>query len=58
MIDKGELWTLTVEAMRAFVPFYQEAMGKAIEESGFQNWFFLMTVLSAEPEPCLVQRII
>ena len=57
MTDKHELWTLMGEAMQAFVPFYQMAMGKAIQDTGVpDNWFGLYLARGCEPKPFSVEH--
>jgi DNA-binding MarR family transcriptional regulator len=55
--DKQQLWTLVTETMQAFMPFYREAMMKAIEESGVPDaWFALSLARGMDPEPFSLQR--
>lgn len=57
MIDKKELWSLAEETMRAFSPFYWEAMRKAIEDTGApDNWFGLSLARGSAPAPFTVER--
>jgi len=57
MIDKTALRTLLEDTMRAFMPFYQEAMRKAIQDSGApNNWFGLSLAYGSDPQPFTVER--
>ena len=57
MIDKEQLWALVEEAMRAFAPFYRDAMQKAIQDSGIpDNWFALSLAHGSDPAPFTVER--
>ena len=57
MIDQKQLWTLAEETMRAFAPFYREAMQKAIQDSGApDNWFALSLARGSDPAPFTVER--
>jgi len=57
VIDKTELRTLLEDTMRAFMPFYQEAMRKAIQDSGApNNWFGLSLAHGSDPQPFTVER--
>jgi DNA-binding MarR family transcriptional regulator len=56
-MDKKQLWSLAEEAMRAFAPFYQATMRKAIQESGAPNtWFALSLAHGSDPTPFTVKR--
>ena len=57
MIDKKQLWTLAEETMRAFAPFYREAMKKAIQDSGAPDiWFGLALARGSDPQPLTIER--
>jgi len=57
MIDQKQLWTLAEETMRAFAPFYREAMQKAIQDSGApDDWFALSLARGSDPQPFTVER--
>ena len=57
MTNREGLWTLVQEAMQAFAPFYRDAMGSAIEESGVpEQWFALSLARGAHPAPFSVER--
>ena len=58
MIDRKQLWSLAEEAMRAFMPFYQQAMRKAIQDSGVpDDWFALRLARGSDPAPFTVERL-
>ncbi len=52
-MDTEKMWTLLLDAGRAFGPFYQDVMRGAIEAAGGtpQNWFVLSLAHSVEPGP-------
>ncbi len=57
MIDRKQLWTLAEETMRAFAPFYREAMQAAIQDSGAPDyWFGLSLARGSDPQPFTVER--
>lgn len=57
MVDRKQLWSLAEETMRTFVPFYQEAMRKAIEDSeAVDNWFGLSLARGSDPAPFTADR--
>lgn len=57
MMDKEKLWSLVEETMQAFRPFYQDAMQKAIQDSGAaDNWFALSLAHGSDPAPLTVER--
>ncbi|MCP4543543.1 MAG: hypothetical protein GY832_41045 [Chloroflexi bacterium] len=57
MFDKAELRSLIQDTMQAFSPFYQEAMGKAIQESDAPNsWFGLSLAHGSDPQPFTIER--
>jgi Mn-dependent DtxR family transcriptional regulator len=57
IMDKKQLWSLAEETMRAFTPFYREAMQKAIQDSGAANtWFALSLAHGSDPAPFTVER--
>ncbi len=57
MMDKEQLWPLVEETMRAFGPFYRDAMQKAIQDSGApDNWFALSLAHGSDPAPFTVER--
>jgi DNA-binding MarR family transcriptional regulator len=57
MVDRKELWTLMEQAMRAFMPSYQVAMRKAIEDTGVpDNWSCLNVARGCHPEPFSLER--
>ena len=57
-MDKKQLWSLAEETMRAFAPFYQDAMRNAIQDSGAtrDNWFGLSLARGSDPAPFTVGR--
>ena len=58
MIDKKQLWSLAEGTMRAFTPFYREAMQKAIQDSGAPDrWFALSLARGSDPAPLSVDRL-
>jgi DNA-binding MarR family transcriptional regulator len=57
MVDRKELWTLLEETMRAFMPYYQVAMRKAIEDTGVpENWGILLLARGCHPKPFSLDR--
>jgi hypothetical protein len=57
MSDRERLWPLLEEAMRAFSPFYREAMGKAIQDSGTpEHWWVLILVRGSDPVSFTLER--
>lgn len=57
-MDKEAIWTLIQENLQALNPFYLEAMGKAIQDSGVpDHWFGLSLARGCEPEPLSFNRI-
>jgi hypothetical protein len=57
MMDRKELWTLLEEAMRSFMPHYQVAMRKAIEDTGVpDSWGILNLARGCHPEPFSLER--
>ena len=58
MIDRKQLWSLAEETMRAFAPFYQDAMQDAIQDWGAtrDNWFGLSLARGSDPAPFTVGR--
>ncbi len=57
MMDKEQWWSLVEETMRAFSPFYREAMQQAIQDSGVpDNWFALSLARGSDPAPLTVER--
>jgi hypothetical protein len=57
MLDKTEWRALVDDTMRAFVPFYQEAMQQAIQDSGVpDSWFGLHLARGSAPQPFTVGR--
>jgi predicted transcriptional regulator len=58
IMDKKELWTLAVETMQAFAPFYREAMRKAAQEADIADtWYPLRVVRASDPQPISVDRL-
>jgi len=58
MTGKKELWTLAEGTMRAFIPFYLEAMQKAAQDSGApDNWFGLHLARGGDPAPFSAERL-
>ncbi len=52
MVDRKELWTLMEQAMRAFMPCYQVAMRKAVEDTGVPDyWGCLNVARGCHPQP-------
>jgi DNA-binding MarR family transcriptional regulator len=57
MLEKGQVWTLAQETMRAFQPFYWREMRQAIADSGApDNWFSLNVARGCDPAPLAVDR--
>jgi DNA-binding MarR family transcriptional regulator len=57
-MDRKQLFSLVDEVMRAFAPFYQEAMQRAIQEWGApDNWFVLSLARGSDPAPLSVERL-
>ena len=58
MTDKQEVWNLAAETMRAFAPFYREAMRKTIQDSGAppDDWFTLSLAHGSDPAPLTADR--
>lgn len=57
MFDKTELRTLVEDTMRAFTPFYQEAMQKAIQDTGApDDWYGLSLARGSDPQPFTVEH--
>lgn len=57
MMDREQRWSPVEETMRAFGPFYRDAMQKAIQDSGVpDNWFALSLAHGSDPAPFTVER--
>jgi predicted transcriptional regulator len=57
MSDKTEFHALIEDTMRAFVPFYQEAMQKAIQDTGApDDWYGLNLARGSDPRPFTIEH--
>ena len=55
-MDQQALWKLIQDNLQSLSPFYQEAMGGAIQDTGVpDHWFALSLARGCEPEPLTFQ---